>query len=98
MTVNAKEQVSSDEVNVTNSKYTVSTTEAAKFRSVYMMIWPLISLCYVCVCMLCLTWDVVLVITTVYYHTLVEKFLGVTIGITVWAFLYEFLFVKLKLA
>ena len=75
----------------------VSTTEAVKFRSVYMSIWPIIIFSYLCLCMLCFTWDVVLVITTIYYHTLLEKFLGVIIGVGSWALLYETLFSKYNL-
>ncbi|KAF2355864.1 Fat storage-inducing transmembrane protein [Trinorchestia longiramus] len=78
-------------------KETLSDSEASKFHSVYMRMWVFVVLSYVSVCLLCLTWDVVLVITTIYYHTILEKLLGVIIGCGSFAFLYKFLFVKLKL-
>uniref|UniRef100_A0A2P2I0U8 FIT family protein CG10671-like n=1 Tax=Hirondellea gigas TaxID=1518452 RepID=A0A2P2I0U8_9CRUS len=75
----------------------VSVREAAKFKSVYLFVWPLICVSYCCVCFMCVTWDVVLIITSVYYHSVPEKFIGVMLAATSWALLYRGLFIKLKI-
>ncbi|XP_047736728.1 acyl-coenzyme A diphosphatase FITM2 isoform X2 [Hyalella azteca] len=72
-------------------------SEVIKFQATYMRLWPIVSIAYVGVCVLCVMWDIVLVITTIYYHTLSEKLLGISIAASSFAFLYKYLFIKLNL-
>lgn len=73
----------------------ISDSEISKFENTYMNTWPFIVIAYFCVCLLCITWDIVLIITTIYYHTIIEKVLGTLIAVGSFSFLYKYVFVKL---
>ena len=79
-----------------NSADGVNNREADKFRNAYLWVWPIVLAAYMWTCVLCLLWDTIVIITTVYYHTLVEKVIGILLGVVVFAFLYKQAFVKMK--
>ncbi|XP_069944413.1 acyl-coenzyme A diphosphatase FITM2 isoform X2 [Cherax quadricarinatus] len=62
-------------------------------QSRFSIMSPLVVLSFVCVCLLCLLWDFMYIITTIYYHTFSEKVIGTMLALIMWYLLYRQLFV-----
>ncbi|KAL7639281.1 UNVERIFIED_CONTAM: hypothetical protein RMT77_009770 [Armadillidium vulgare] len=60
----------------------------------YSVILPFIVGFSVCTFCLSLLWDIMLVITTLYYHTFIEKFLGTSLAIAMWYIQYHVYFLS----
>jgi len=45
-------------------------------------------------CLLMLVWDVMIICTSLYFHTFLEKVLGTMCGVWAWYFLYRVLYPK----
>lgn len=50
---------------------------------------PLANFFYICSCLLILLWEVMLVFTAIYFHTVQSKVVGVITGLTSWALTYK---------
>lgn len=50
---------------------------------------PLVAVTFLNMCALALLWDFMLLVTTLYYHTLAEKVIGTALALLMWSFLYR---------
>ncbi|XP_071513133.1 acyl-coenzyme A diphosphatase FITM2-like isoform X2 [Panulirus ornatus] len=50
---------------------------------------PIVVIVFMCVVLLCLLWDFMLIVTTIYYHTFLEKVIGTTLAVSMWYMLYR---------
>ncbi|XP_068213720.1 acyl-coenzyme A diphosphatase FITM2-like [Palaemon carinicauda] len=68
--------------------------EAAQLETNFNVMRPIILISYLAVFFLCILWDFMLIITTIYYHTFSEKVLGSILAMCMWYLLYNFIFSK----
>ncbi|XP_045602009.1 acyl-coenzyme A diphosphatase FITM2 [Procambarus clarkii] len=61
-------------------------------HSRYTIMSPIVVVSFVCIVLLCLIWDFMFIITTLYYHNFLEKVIGTILAVSTWYFLYRQLF------
>lgn len=67
--------------------------EAKSLKPRFTILSPLVVIGFVCVVVLCLLWDFMLIVTTVYYHSFLEKVIGTILAVSMWYMLYRRLFI-----
>lgn len=77
-----------------NDRPLLDRNEALHLETKFTIMGPLILVSYVGLFVLCVLWDFMLVITTIYYHTFSEKVLGSALALCMWYLLYHFIFPK----
>lgn len=68
-----------------------------QFKSYFCYVYPLICFSLVAIACLSIIWDLMLIITSLYYHTVLEKIIGMGLAIITWNVLYPFIFRKYKI-
>ncbi|XP_063611439.1 acyl-coenzyme A diphosphatase FITM2-like [Penaeus indicus] len=69
--------------------------EVKNLEKVFKIMSPLIILALLSMVALSLLWDFMLIITTIYYHSLSEKLLGTVLSLGMWYILYKRIFIVL---
>ena len=66
--------------------------EFSKLKNSYEKFTPFIKLIFIAMMFLVLLWDAMLINTLIYFHTLLEKFIGGGIAICTWYFTYHYMY------
>ncbi|XP_027212874.2 acyl-coenzyme A diphosphatase FITM2 isoform X2 [Penaeus vannamei] len=66
--------------------------EVKNLESVFKIMSPLIILAFMAMVAISLLWDLMLIVTTIYYHSLLEKLLGTVLSLCMWYILYKRIF------
>ncbi|XP_042217462.1 acyl-coenzyme A diphosphatase FITM2-like [Homarus americanus] len=61
-------------------------------RTRFTIVAPLVIFSFLCIFLLSLLWDAMLLVTMIYYHTILEKTLGSFLAVSMWCLLYKYLF------
>lgn len=70
--------------------------EVKNLEKVFKIMSPLIVLAFLAMVAICLLWDFMLIITSIYYHSLLEKLLGTVLSLGMWYILYKRIFIVLR--
>jgi hypothetical protein len=77
--------------SVTNAPlHGLSFEDLSSLKKSYEKFTPYIQLCFIAMALLCVLWDVMLVSTILYYHTMTEKLIGGAIAVLTWFFTYGY--------
>lgn len=87
-----KSSTSADEKDSSVSSF--SEDEVQTLGKKYSIILPLVVVSTVASFCLSLLWDLMLVITTLYYHTFIEKFIGTLLAVGMWYLQYHIYFLS----
>jgi hypothetical protein len=77
--------------SVTNAPlHGLSFEDLSCLKKSYDMFTPYIQLCFIAMALLCVLWDIMLVSTILYYHTMTEKLIGGAVAVLTWFFTYGY--------
>lgn len=74
------------------SENAVLGNETKSLEKVFRLVSPVILIAFLAMVAISLLWDFMLIITTIYYHSLMEKLLGTLLSVGMWYILYKRVF------